>query len=76
MDTWNTPRVQSRQPVTYRLMESMEATDRGLPEIGRTWLSTLMIDTWRSGVRSAMGAASQLPGRGSTDVDVAPVPAC
>ena len=31
---------------------------------------------WRSGVRSAMRAASQLPGRGPTDVDVAPVPAC
>ena len=31
--------------------------------------------TWRSGVRSAMVAASQLSGRGSTDVDVAPVPA-
>ena len=33
-------------------------------------------DTWRSGVTSAMGAASQLPGRGSTFVDMAPVPAC
>ena len=32
--------------------------------------------TWRSGVRSAMHAASQLSGRGTTDVDVAPVPAC
>ena len=32
--------------------------------------------TWRSGVRSAMCAASQLPGRGPTDVDVAPLPAC
>ncbi|RUS83034.1 hypothetical protein EGW08_009222 [Elysia chlorotica] len=32
-------------------------------------------NTWRSGVRSAMRAASQLAGRGSTDVDVAPVPA-
>ena len=31
---------------------------------------------WRSGVRSAMHAASQLSGRGPTDVDVAPVPAC
>ena len=31
--------------------------------------------TWRSGVRSATRAASQLPGRGLTDVDVAPVPA-
>ena len=30
---------------------------------------------WRSGVRSAIRAASQLPGRESTDVDVAPVPA-
>ena len=28
--------------------------------------------TWRSGVRSAMRAASQLPGRGPTDVDDAP----
>ena len=31
--------------------------------------------TWRSGVRSQIRAASQLPGRGPTDVDVAPVPA-
>ena len=31
--------------------------------------------TWRSGVRSAMLSASQLSGRGPTDVDVAPVPA-
>ena len=31
--------------------------------------------TWRSGVRSAIRAASQLSGRGPTDVDVAPVPA-
>ena len=32
--------------------------------------------TWRSGVRSAMRAASQLSEKGPTDVDVAPVPAC
>ena len=31
--------------------------------------------TWRSGMRSAMHAASQLPGRGPTDVNVAFVPA-
>ena len=31
--------------------------------------------TWRSGVRSAMRAASQLSGRGPTGVDVAPIPA-
>ena len=30
--------------------------------------------TWRSDVRSAMCAASQLPGRGPTDVDVVTVP--
>ena len=30
--------------------------------------------TWRSGVRSAICTASQLPGRGPTDVNVAPVP--
>ena len=32
--------------------------------------------TWRSGVRSAMYAASQLPGKGPTDVDDAPAPVC
>ena len=32
-------------------------------------------DIWRSGVKSAMRAASQLPGRGPTVVDTAPVPA-
>ena len=30
--------------------------------------------TWRSGVRSAMCAASQLPGKGPTDMDDAPAP--
>ena len=33
-------------------------------------------DTWRSGVRSALCAASQLPGRGPTAADMVPVPAC
>ena len=33
-------------------------------------------DTWRSDVRSAMPAASQLPGRGPTVVDMALVLAC
>ena len=31
--------------------------------------------TWRSGVRSTMRAASQLPDKGPTDVDDAPAPA-
>ena len=33
-------------------------------------------DVWRSSVRAAMRAASQLPGREPTDVDDAPAPAC
>ena len=32
--------------------------------------------TWRSGVRSALGAASQLPGKGLIDVDDATAPSC
>ena len=47
---------------------------------GRDWklldIDPHDIHTWRSGVRSTMYAASQLPERGPTDVDVAPVPAC
>ena len=45
----------------------------------KIWLSAIDPhdrDTWRSGVRSAMRAASQLPGRGPTVVDMAPIPAC
>ena len=34
-----------------------------------------MLYSAASGLRSAMRAASQLPGRGPTDVDVAPGPA-
>ena len=33
-------------------------------------------DNRRSGVRSSICAVSQLPGRGPTVVDMAPVPAC
>ena len=84
MDTWNAPTVQSRQPLTYRLLESVGL---GGPRwLGSSWqrdcrewkLSAIDPhdrDTWRSGVRSAMRAASQLPGRGPTVVDIAPVPA-
>ena len=47
---------------------------------GREW-KLMTVDphersTWRSGVRSAMRAACQLPGTGPTDVDDAPAPAC
>ena len=39
------------------------------------FIYTLYIDVWRSNVRSAMRAASQLPGGVPTDVDDAPAPA-
>ena len=73
MDMWNAPMVQSRQPFTYRLRESVglggqrwhgSSWQRGFAERGSSQLSTLIIETWRSGVRSAMHAASQLSGRG------------
>ena len=51
----------------------MEAADREGLQSGSSQLSTLTIDI--PGVRSAMRAASQLSGRGPTDVDIAPVPA-
>ena len=56
----------------------MEAADR--ERDCREW-KLLAIDphdrlTWSSGVRSALRAASQLPGRGPTGVDFAPVPVC
>ena len=53
MDMWNTPVVQSRQPLTYRLMESLglggpkwhgSSWQRGIAESGSSQLSTLMID--------------------------------
>ena len=53
MDMWNAPMVQSRQPLTYRLMESMgwggpkwhgSSWQRGIVESGSSPLSTLMID--------------------------------
>ena len=58
----------------------MEAADReGLQRVEQlSAINPHDRHTWRSDVRSAMRAASQLqnvPGRGPTDVDVAPVPA-
>ena len=53
MDMWNAPMVQSRQPLTYRLMESMglggtkwhgSSWQRGIVESGSSRPSTLMID--------------------------------
>ena len=53
MDMWNAPMVQSRQPLTYRLMGSVglggprwhgNSWQRGIAENGSSRLSTLMID--------------------------------
>ena len=53
MDMWNAPMVQSRQPLTYRLMKSVglggpkwqgSSWQRGIAESGSSRLSTLMID--------------------------------
>ena len=55
----------------------MEKTDgERLPSVELTTVDPQERSTWRSGVRSAMRAASQLPGRGATDVDDDLAPAC
>ena len=54
INMWNSPTVQSRQPLTYRLMESVglggprwlgSSWQRGITESGSSKLSTLMIET-------------------------------
>ena len=85
MDMWNAPTVQSRQPLTYRLMESMglggprwhgSSWQRGIAESGSSRLSTLMIDIPGDLVWDlpCVQQVSYLEG-GPIDVDVAPVPA-
>ena len=85
---WSVLVVQSEQHVIYRLKAKGWGRGAGRPK--QTWkkltekdcyewkLTTVdpqEMSTWRSGVRSAMRAASQLPGKGPTDVDDAPAPA-
>ena len=50
-------------------------TEKDCREWKLTTVDSQERNTWRSGVRSAMSAASQLSGRGPTDVDDAPAPA-
>ena len=50
-------------------------TERDCREWKLTAVDPQERSTWRSGVRLAMRAASQLPGKGPTDVDDAPAPA-
>ena len=51
-------------------------TEKDCSEWKHTTVDLQERSTWRSGVRSAMRAAGQLPGRGFTDVDDAPAPSC
>ena len=52
-----------------------QLTERDCSEWKLSAINPYDSDTWRSGVRSATCAASQLPDRGPTVVDIAPVPA-
>ena len=52
-----------------------QLTERDCREWNLSAINPHVRNVWRCSVRSAMCAASQLPGRGPTDVDVAPVPA-
>ena len=67
--------VQSKQHVIYRLMAGRpqptwkKLTERDCSEWKLTKVDPQERSTWRSGVRSAMRAASQLPRKGPTDVD-------
>ena len=47
-------------------------TEKDCREWNLTTVDPQERSTWRSGVRSAMHTASQIPGRGPTDVDDAP----
>ena len=85
MDMWNAPMVESRQPLTQvdgkrgpgrPKMTWKQLTERHCREWNPLAINPHDRHIWKSGVRSAMCAASQLPGRGPTDVDVAPLPAC
>ena len=78
---WYTQMVQSRQPLTYDgkrgpvrpKMTWKQLTERDCREWKLSAIDPIDRHTWRSGVRSAMHAASRLSGRGPTDVDVASV---
>ena len=60
-----------RPKLTWKKLTEKDCREWKLPSVDPQERST-----WRSGVRSAMLATSQFPGRGPTDVDDAPAPAC
>ena len=61
---------QGRSKLTWKKLTENDSSEWKLMAVALQERST-----WRSGVRSAMRAASLLPGRGPIDVDDAPAPA-
>ena len=57
-------------------MTRRQLTERDCREWKLSAINSHDRDSWRSGVRSAMCAASQLPGSGPTVVDIAPESVC
>ena len=70
------PATQVRFPAEAFCNSWSKLTENNCREWKLTTVDLQERSTLRSGVRSAMHAASQLPGRGPTDVDDAPPPAC
>ena len=68
--------VDGRRGPGRRKMTWKKLTEKGCSEWKLTTVDPQEMNTWRSGVRSAMCTASQLPGRGTSEVDNAPAPAC
>ena len=60
-----------RPKLTWKKVKEKDCSDWKLKTVDPHERST-----WRSSVRSAMRAASQLPGRGPTYADVAPETVC
>ena len=67
--------IDSRQGAGRDKLRWKKLTERDCREWKLMTVDLQERSTWRSGVRSAMGAASQLPGKGPTDLDDAPTPA-
>ena len=85
MDMWNAPmvhkttfhiQVEGKRGPGRPKMTWKQLTERDCREWKLSAINPHDRNMWRSGVRSAMHAASQLSGREPTDVDVTPVPAC
>ena len=71
IDGWKGGGGAGRPKLTWKKL-----TERDCREWKLTTVDPQERSTWRSGVRSAMRAASQLPGKRPTDVDDAPASAC